>query len=42
MKTEAGEPPHFAEVMTQRFGLEHGVELSIAARGEARPLPDLQ
>lgn len=34
--------PHFADVMTQLFGTKHGVELTIAPRGEARPLPDLQ
>ena len=34
--------PHFADVMTQLFGAEHGVELTIATRGQARPLPDLQ
>lgn len=34
--------PHFADVMTQLFGKEHGVELTIAPRGEARPLPDLR
>ncbi len=34
--------PHFAEVMTQLFGVEHGVELTIPRRTEARPLPELQ
>ncbi len=33
--------PHFADVMAQLFGSEHGVELAIPARTEARPLPEL-
>lgn len=33
-------PTHLADLAVSIFGPEHGVELAIPARTEARPLPD--
>jgi plasmid stability protein len=37
---EAAAPVHLADLAVSIFGPEHGVELALPARTEARPLPD--
>jgi plasmid stability protein len=40
LPAELAQPQHLVDLAVSIFGPEHGVELAVPARTEARPLPD--